>query len=131
MLQHAILILLLPLLSAAVIALFLRRQGGIAAIVSTLTAASIAAIALILALHGGRGEDHVDWLTLGTFTLSLGVKFDDLAALMLVIVGIVGAFLGGFGFGLLGISAHSFIGQLIFAVIGALLFLWLLSFIKK
>ena len=37
-----------------------------------------------------------------------------------VIVGIVGAFLGGFGFGLLGISAHSFIGQLIFAVIGAL-----------
>ena len=48
-----------------------------------------------------------------------------------VIVGIVGAFLGGFGFGLLGISAHSFIGQLIFAVIGALLFLWLLSFIKK
>jgi NADH-quinone oxidoreductase subunit L len=90
MLQHAITVLLLPLVSASVIALFLRRQGGIAAIVSTLTAASIAAFALILALGGWRGESHVDWLTLGSFTLSLGVKFDDLAALMLVIVGIVG-----------------------------------------
>lgn len=48
-----------------------------------------------------------------------------------MIVGIVGAFLGGFIFGLLGISAHNFLGQLIFAVLGALLFLWLLRFIKK
>jgi uncharacterized membrane protein YeaQ/YmgE (transglycosylase-associated protein family) len=48
-----------------------------------------------------------------------------------MVVGIVGAFLGGFLFGLLGISAHSFIGQLIFAVLGALLFLWLLRFIRK
>ena len=48
-----------------------------------------------------------------------------------IIVGIVGAFLGGFGFGLLGIAAHSFVGQLIFAVLGALVFLWLLRFIRK
>jgi len=48
-----------------------------------------------------------------------------------MIVGIVGAFLGGFGFGLLGIAAHSFVGQLIFAVLGALVFLWLLRFIRK
>jgi uncharacterized membrane protein YeaQ/YmgE (transglycosylase-associated protein family) len=48
-----------------------------------------------------------------------------------MIVGIVGAFLGGFLFGLLGISAHNFLGQLIFAVLGALLFLWLLRFIRK
>ena len=48
-----------------------------------------------------------------------------------MIVGIVGAFLGGFCFGLLGISAHNFLGQLIFAVLGALLFLWLLRFIRK
>ena len=33
MLQHALFILLLPLVSAAVIALFLRRSGGIAAAV--------------------------------------------------------------------------------------------------
>jgi uncharacterized membrane protein YeaQ/YmgE (transglycosylase-associated protein family) len=48
-----------------------------------------------------------------------------------IIVGIIGAFLGGFVFGLLGISAHSFIGQLLFAVAGALIFVWLLRFIKK
>jgi NADH-quinone oxidoreductase subunit L len=90
MLQHAILVLLLPLGSAAVIGLFLRRAGALAAAISTLTAAAIAAIAIILALHQERFTASLPWLTLGDFTLSLGIKFDDLAALMLVIVGIVG-----------------------------------------
>jgi uncharacterized membrane protein YeaQ/YmgE (transglycosylase-associated protein family) len=48
-----------------------------------------------------------------------------------VVVGIIGAFLGTFCFGLLGIAATNVIGQLIFAVLGALLFIWLLRFIKK
>jgi uncharacterized membrane protein YeaQ/YmgE (transglycosylase-associated protein family) len=48
-----------------------------------------------------------------------------------MIVGIVGAFLGGLCFNLLGIGAYSFVGRLIFAVLGALLFLWLLRFIRK
>jgi uncharacterized membrane protein YeaQ/YmgE (transglycosylase-associated protein family) len=47
-----------------------------------------------------------------------------------LIVGVVGAFLGGFCFGLLGLSAHSFLGQLLFAIAGALLFSYLLRFIK-
>ncbi len=48
-----------------------------------------------------------------------------------IIVGIVGAFLGGFCFRLLGFAAYTLLAQLISAVIGALLFLWLLRFIKK
>ena len=48
-----------------------------------------------------------------------------------LIVGVVGAFLGGFCFGLLGISAHSFVGQLLFAIAGALLFSYLLRFIQR
>jgi uncharacterized membrane protein YeaQ/YmgE (transglycosylase-associated protein family) len=48
-----------------------------------------------------------------------------------VIVGIVGAFLGSFCFGLLGIVAVGLVGRLIFAVIGALLFTWLLGFIRR
>jgi uncharacterized membrane protein YeaQ/YmgE (transglycosylase-associated protein family) len=48
-----------------------------------------------------------------------------------IIVGIVGAFLGSFCFGLLGIVAYGFLGRLVFAVLGALLFVWLLSFVKK
>ena len=90
MLQHAIFVLVLPLLTAAVIALFLRRAGGIASVLSTLTAAAIAAVAVILALHNERFTASFEWLRLGSFSLSLGFKFDDLAALMLVIVGIVG-----------------------------------------
>ena len=102
MLQHAILVLTLPLASAAVIALFLRRQGNIAAALSVLVAAAVAFIAIgPLALHGTRGEGHLDWLTLGNFTLSLGIKYDDLAALMLCIVGIVGLCVHVFSLGYL------------------------------
>ena len=90
MLQHAILVLLLPLASAVVIALFLRRAGGAAAVLATTVAAAMAAIAIILAIHGERFTASMEWLRLGDFSLSLGIKFDDLAALMLCIVGIVG-----------------------------------------
>lgn len=48
-----------------------------------------------------------------------------------ILVGIVGAFLGGLVFGLVGISANGLLGQLIFATLGALLFVWLLRFIKQ
>jgi NADH-quinone oxidoreductase subunit L len=99
MLQHAILVLLLPLGSAAVIALFLRRAGGVAAMLSTAVSLAIAAIALILALHGERFDRAFEWLRLGQFSLSLGIKFDDLAALMLTIVGIVGACVHVFSLG--------------------------------
>ncbi|MSU49932.1 MAG: NADH-quinone oxidoreductase subunit L [Opitutus sp.] len=90
MLQHAIFVLILPLISAAVIALLFRRSGSVAAAISTVTAASIAIVAVILALHGERFENSFEWLRLGDLVLSIGLKFDDLAALMLVIVGIVG-----------------------------------------
>ena len=90
MLSHAIFVLILPLVSAAIIALFLRRSGGAAAAVSTLTAAAIAVISVILALHNERFTASTEWMRLGGLVISLGFKFDDLAALMLVIVGIVG-----------------------------------------
>ena len=48
-----------------------------------------------------------------------------------IIVGIIGAFLGSFCFGLLGIVAIGLIGRLLFAVVGALLFTWLLGFIRR
>jgi NADH-quinone oxidoreductase subunit L len=90
MLSHAIFVLILPLVSAAIIALFLRRAGGIAAAVSTLTAAAIAGISVLLALRNERFTESFEWMRFGDFAISLGFKFDDLAALMLVIVGIVG-----------------------------------------
>jgi len=99
MLSHAILVLLLPLASAAVIGLFLRRQGALASWISTATAGAIAAIAVLLLLHGERFEGTVEWLRFGDFAVSLGIKFDDLAALMLIIVGVVGFLIHVFSLG--------------------------------
>ncbi|MBI5770576.1 MAG: NADH-quinone oxidoreductase subunit L [Verrucomicrobia bacterium] len=93
---HAIMVLVLPLISAAVIALFLRRRGGAASAVSVVAAGAIAAIAVILAVHRERFNVSWEWLRFGAvddpkaFVLSLGFKYDDLAALMLSIVGVVG-----------------------------------------
>jgi len=99
MLQHAILILLLPLASAVVIALFLRKQGALASWLSTATAAVLAAISIILLVHGERFESSVEWLRFGPFSVSLGIKYDDLAALMLFIVGFVGFLIHLFSLG--------------------------------
>lgn len=48
-----------------------------------------------------------------------------------IIVGVIGAFLANFVFGLLGIGAYSLVGRLIFALLGSMGFVWLLRFIKK
>jgi NADH-quinone oxidoreductase subunit L len=101
MLQHAILVLILPLASATVIALFLRKQGALASWVSTATAGAIAAISIILLLHGERNfpDSSWEWLRFGDFAVSLGIKYDDLAALMLFIVGFVGFLIHVFSLG--------------------------------
>jgi len=92
-------VLLLPLASAAIIALFLRRAGGLASAVSVLAATGIAGLALLLALGNYRFEASFEWLRLGDFVLSIGLKLDDLAALMLCIVGVVGLCIHVFSLG--------------------------------
>lgn len=47
-----------------------------------------------------------------------------------LLLGICGAFIGGFLFNLIGFSIHGFIAQIISALAGALLLLWLISRIK-
>ena len=97
----ALTVLLAPLGSAAVIALFLRRQGTLASAVSLAAALAVAVAGLGLALGGDayRFNASAEWLKLGSFSLSLGFKFDDLAALMLSIVGIVGVCVHVFSLG--------------------------------
>ena len=98
--QIALAVLLAPLASSAVIALFLRRSGSLAAALSVAAATVVAAGALTLAYGGSRNfPASVEWLRLGSFTLSLGFKFDDLAALMLSIVGVVGVCVHVFSLG--------------------------------
>src|ERR1035437_6930340 len=89
--QLALLVLLLPLVSAAFIALFLRRQGALASYISVGTCAALAVAAFALVFGGHRDfPASWEWLQLGGLTIKLGFKFDDLAALMLAIVAVVG-----------------------------------------
>jgi len=48
-----------------------------------------------------------------------------------ITVGIVGAILGGFIFGLLGITTGGFLGSIIMATIGAVILLYLITFLKR
>jgi uncharacterized membrane protein YeaQ/YmgE (transglycosylase-associated protein family) len=48
-----------------------------------------------------------------------------------IIIGVVGSFIGGFLFWLVGLSATGIIGQLIAATVGALALLYGIKYIKK
>ena len=48
-----------------------------------------------------------------------------------LIVGVIGAVLGGFLFGLLGIGSGNLIGQLVTATVGAVLLLFILRQVKR
>ena len=96
----ASLILLIPLASAVVIALFLRRRGTLASVVSVAAAAGILAVSGHLIFRGLRNfPAAIEWLRFGDFAVSFGVKFDDLAALMLFVVSFVGFFIHVFSLG--------------------------------
>ena len=94
-------LLLLPLASAAVIALFLRRRHTLAAGVSVLAAAGIAALAarLIFAADRTPVTGSLEWLALGPLTLKLGFLVDDLAKLMMAVVAFVGFLIHVFSLG--------------------------------
>ena len=98
--QTALAILLLPLAAAVVIALFLRQRGAVASWVSTGTAGAIAGLSLQLIFGGERNfPASWEWLRFGDFVVSLGIKFDDLAALMLFVVSFVGFLIHVFSLG--------------------------------
>jgi len=48
-----------------------------------------------------------------------------------IVIGIIGAVVGGFVFGLFGITAGGIIGSIVTATVGAALFLYVVSIIKK
>ncbi|MCL5124625.1 MAG: GlsB/YeaQ/YmgE family stress response membrane protein [Deltaproteobacteria bacterium] len=48
-----------------------------------------------------------------------------------LVVGVIGAYVGGFIFRLIGLSAHGFIGSLIAATIGSIVLLFIIAALKK
>jgi uncharacterized membrane protein YeaQ/YmgE (transglycosylase-associated protein family) len=75
------------------------------------------------------------WFTLiglaAGFLAGLVVKGGGFGILGNLIVGVLGALLGGFLFNLLGLSASGRIGNLICAFLGAVVLLYLLKFVKS
>ena len=48
-----------------------------------------------------------------------------------LIIGVIGALIGGFVFGLLGVNVGGLVGQLISATVGAVILLFLLRYIRR
>ncbi|MCM2273859.1 MAG: NADH-quinone oxidoreductase subunit L [Candidatus Didemnitutus sp.] len=95
----ALVILLAPLASATVIALFLRRQGALASWISVAAAAVLCVLSLQLVFNGTDVNASREWLRFGDFAISLGFKIDALARLMLFVVAFVGFLIHVFSLG--------------------------------
>ena len=93
--------LLTPLLSAVLIACFLRRRGTLASYLSVAAAAGICAFSYlaIQASEAGPIRAAVDWLHFGNFTVSMGFLFDGVSATMLTMVAFVGFLIHVFSLG--------------------------------
>lgn len=93
-------ILFLPLGAAAFSALCLRRQGALAAGLSTATAFTIAGLALKLLLQApGDVTWHIELARLGEISLGFGYLIDANARLMLFVVSFVAAWIHLFSVG--------------------------------
>jgi NADH-quinone oxidoreductase subunit L len=92
-------LLLVPLASALLTALFFRRHGAIAATLSVGAAAVIMALAGMLIFRPGTFEAALEWLRFGSFSIKLGFLVDDLAKLMLFVVAGVGFLIHVFSLG--------------------------------
>ena len=93
--------LLTPLLSAVLIACFLRRRGTLASYLSVAAAAGICAFSYlaIQATDGSTIRAAIEWLSFGNFTVSMGFLFDGVAATMLAMVAFVGLLIHVFSLG--------------------------------
>lgn len=99
--QTVLALLMTPLLSAVIIACFLRRRGTLASIVSVAAAAGIC-VFTVMAISGSGGEVirvSANWLQFGDFKVSMGFFFDGVAMTMLTMVAFVGFLIHVFSLG--------------------------------
>lgn len=117
--QSLLVVLLVPLASAAVIALFLRRFGKLASFLSV-AAAGLICVAAVAALQAAGGQivhESWNWLSFGEFEVSMGVFLDDVSATMMLMVTFVGFLIHVFSLGYMkedGSQARYFGGLSIF-----------------
>ena len=92
-------ILLTPLISAVIIALFLRRKGNLAAGVSVAAAGILCILSLQLIFGEGGNPVTYKWLELGALQINLGFLWDPNTATMLFVVAFVGFWIHVFSLG--------------------------------
>jgi NADH-quinone oxidoreductase subunit L len=82
-------ILFLPLLAAALITLFARRNRQLSAVLSigAVVAGFILSLIFVFGLnHWATGESRLTWLSIGDLQVDLGLRFDPLSQLMMLVV---------------------------------------------
>ncbi|WP_309397606.1 NADH-quinone oxidoreductase subunit L [Cerasicoccus maritimus] len=97
-------LLLIPLVSAGLIALFLRRGGYVAAGLSVLAALGIAVVSFIIIFGWdgqalGGAEYSYTWLKFGSYQIDIGYYFTHESATMLAVVAFIGFFIHVFSVG--------------------------------
>lgn len=94
------LILLLPLASAATILLGTKKSAGISALISTGSViATLVLSFLLLAQPDTAAAKPLQWLSLGDFEVTIGLKLDSLAQGMMIIVTGIGTLVHVFSLG--------------------------------
>jgi len=74
------------------------------------------------------------WIIIGAIAGWLAGKLmrgGGFGFLINLLVGIAGALIGGWVFGMLGITTGGIIGSLVTALVGAILLLWIISLFKR
>ncbi len=79
------LLLALPLLSAASIQLFLKRNANVSALVATGSALATFVVALLLLNREITGAVF-EWATIGNFSINIGLLIDPMSTRMMIIV---------------------------------------------
>lgn len=97
--QLALTLLFTPLVSAALIGLFFRRQPAIAKALSLTAATAIAVLAGQLIFATENFTATQEWLTVGPLTVKLGLLLDPLSKLLLAVVALVGLLVHVFSLG--------------------------------
>ena len=94
-------ILVIPLISAVIIALFLRKRGEAASLVSVAAAGFLCILSLKLIFGGGPAADHVAyrWMEIGSMRIDMGFLWDANTATMLFVVAFVGFLIHIFSLG--------------------------------
>ncbi len=93
-------LLLLPLATAGIIACFLRKLHRVASLLSVISGAVFSILGLFLIYGGARFSWTHTWFSLGEgFSFKVGANFDDLAALMLLVLIVVGFLVQVFSLG--------------------------------